>query len=233
MTPATSCGRFGKLWPVKTIRRTLPMRVPRLSGNGLKRGQRRLTMALIAKFLTLRSFLTVKHSFAKLSKIAWTRELIKQSPCVLLFQADDTEPRLWKLNLRADELPILYVDKRIQNVAMWAKSDPVFMACVLPQVVAEVFRYIFSATKAAPEGGWMREWAAWADRLMPGEVPPYNNEPKEQEVWIDRCNKSQVACNLTCASLNGAGEGNRTLVVCLGSICSTIELHPHRRAVAA
>ncbi len=26
---------------------------------------------------------------------------------------------------------------------------------------------------------------------------------------------------------NGAGEGNRTLVVSLGSFCSTIELHPH------
>ena len=26
----------------------------------------------------------------------------------------------------------------------------------------------------------------------------------------------------------GAGEGNRTLVVSLGSFCSTIELHPHR-----
>ena len=25
----------------------------------------------------------------------------------------------------------------------------------------------------------------------------------------------------------GAGEGNRTLVVSLGSFCSTIELHPH------
>ena len=27
----------------------------------------------------------------------------------------------------------------------------------------------------------------------------------------------------------GAGEGNRTLVVSLGSFCSTIELHPHPR----
>src|SRR3546814_7756473 len=26
---------------------------------------------------------------------------------------------------------------------------------------------------------------------------------------------------------NGAGEGNRTLVVSLGSFCSAIELHPH------
>ena len=30
-------------------------------------------------------------------------------------------------------------------------------------------------------------------------------------------------CDLEC----GAGEGNRTLVVSLGSFCSTIELHPH------
>jgi hypothetical protein len=28
---------------------------------------------------------------------------------------------------------------------------------------------------------------------------------------------------------DGAGEGNRTLVVSLGSFCSTIELHPHFR----
>ena len=32
---------------------------------------------------------------------------------------------------------------------------------------------------------------------------------------------------------SGAGEGNRTLVVSLGSFCSTIELHPHFRGLAA
>ena len=31
----------------------------------------------------------------------------------------------------------------------------------------------------------------------------------------------------------GAGEGNRTLVVSLGSFCSTIELHPHFNDLAA
>jgi hypothetical protein len=30
----------------------------------------------------------------------------------------------------------------------------------------------------------------------------------------------------------GAGEGNRTLVVSLGSFCSTIELHPRSRGFA-
>ena len=30
------------------------------------------------------------------------------------------------------------------------------------------------------------------------------------------------------AQKSGAGEGNRTLVVSLGSFCSAIELHPHR-----
>ena len=32
---------------------------------------------------------------------------------------------------------------------------------------------------------------------------------------------------------SGAGEGNRTLVVSLGSFCSTIELHPHFKGLAA
>ena len=32
--------------------------------------------------------------------------------------------------------------------------------------------------------------------------------------------------------MRGAGEGNRTLVVSLGSFCSAIELHPQRRDAA-
>ena len=31
----------------------------------------------------------------------------------------------------------------------------------------------------------------------------------------------------------GAGEANRTLVTCLGSKCSTIELHPRRYLITA
>jgi hypothetical protein len=33
------------------------------------------------------------------------------------------------------------------------------------------------------------------------------------------------------AQFVGAGEGNRTLVVSLGSFCSTIELHPRRGSI--
>jgi hypothetical protein len=40
-----------------------------------------------------------------------------------------------------------------------------------------------------------------------------------------------ITIELTCVHINlrliGAGEGDRTLVVGLGSLCSTIELHPH------
>ena len=39
------------------------------------------------------------------------------------------------------------------------------------------------------------------------------------------------AGSATVARSGGAGEGNRTLVVSLGSSCSTIELHPHRGGI--
>ena len=35
-----------------------------------------------------------------------------------------------------------------------------------------------------------------------------------------------IAENLDAQGRSGAGEGNRTLVLSLGSFCSTIELHP-------
>ncbi len=42
-----------------------------------------------------------------------------------------------------------------------------------------------------------------------------------------RCPACSTYCN------GGAGEGNRTLVVSLGSFCSTIELHPHKAVAVA
>src|SRR5471032_1181251 len=41
-----------------------------------------------------------------------------------------------------------------------------------------------------------------------------------------RCGRTSGAIGVRAIASSGAGEGNRTLVVCLGSFCSTIELHP-------
>ena len=59
-----------------------------------------------------------------------------------------------------------------------------FAACVLPHVITEVMRFILE-TKTMPESGWEAEWMLWADTLMTGSTPPFNDNTEEQRKWID------------------------------------------------
>ena len=59
------------------------------------------------------------------------------------------------------------------------------------------------------------------DRVHNGGFAPHDAVPRDRDAGrVTTCDKI------------GAGEGNRTLVVSLGSFCSTIELHPHFNCLA-
>jgi hypothetical protein len=117
------------------------------------------------------------------STSTWTYNSDGGSEGILLFQAADTAPRLYRLEIRDEELPILYVDNRIPAASVWAKSDPLFTASVFPQVISEVFRRILTLA-GKPEDGWMAAWTAWAETLVPGSAPPYG-DAVEGPKWID------------------------------------------------
>jgi hypothetical protein len=114
----------------------------------------------------------------------WTYKSDGQTDGILLFQPSETAPRAWKLELREEEYPILYVDHRIPDAAHWARTDAVFSACVLPHVIGAVFQHIFEAG-SKPEDGWMAEWIGWAATLIPANPPPFGNDIKEQRAWVD------------------------------------------------
>lgn len=117
---------------------------------------------------------------------AWTLRNGGDTDGILLFQAANTAPRLWRLDIRdsGDELPILYVDERIPDAALWAKSDPLFAACVLPHIVGEIMRQILSLP-GSPEDGWELDWINWAYTLMPGRKPPFGDLDDDKVKWID------------------------------------------------
>lgn len=119
------------------------------------------------------------------STTTWTYKSDADTDGILLFQPADTKPRPWKLDIRDEERPILYIDERVTDAASWAKTDPVFIGCVFPHVINEVFRVVLRET-AKPEDGWMTEWLAWAGVLMPGSAPPFDDTDKEQANWIDQ-----------------------------------------------
>jgi CoA-transferase family III len=91
------------------------------------------------------------------------------------------------------------------------------------------------------KGDPMRDWAdaglglrrlsAVAGRIF--EVISFEAVPRQGRV-VDqamayrlRLREVELIRQIVSACACGAGEGNRTLVVSLGSFCSAIELHPH------
>ncbi len=103
---------------------------------------------------------------------------------ILDFRPFDIAPQVWKLELREDDYPIVYVDKRIPDPRTWVRNDPIFVSCVLPAIVKEVFDDILSSN-AVPEQDWAKDWLGWADTLMPGKAPPWNEGPLPKSEWVN------------------------------------------------
>ncbi|WP_421760314.1 hypothetical protein [Devosia sp.] len=114
----------------------------------------------------------------------WTLSSAGDPDGILLFQPAAIAPRLWKLDIRDQDKPVLYIDEKIPDAALWAKTDPIFAACVLPAVIAELMGVILDSDEP-PESGWESDWMKWADDFMPGGVPPYKGSAQEQKAWID------------------------------------------------
>jgi hypothetical protein len=117
----------------------------------------------------------------------WTYKSGGDPDGILDFQPYATAPRTWKLEIKSeDEHPILYVDERIPDAALWAKSDPVFISCVFPQIIGEIMSRII-LYGSPPEDGWMHDWLKWAESLAPGSAPPFSDKiDDEQRQWIDQ-----------------------------------------------
>lgn len=101
---------------------------------------------------------------------------------ILLFQPADTAPRSWRLDISDSSRPILYIDKKLPNPAYFARTDPTFITSVFPHVITEVFRRILET--GAVEDGWEAEWVTWADSLMKGSKPPFNDDEQSKAKWI-------------------------------------------------
>ena len=101
-----------------------------------------------------------------------------------MFQPLNIAPRCWKLSIRDDDYPVVYIDERIPESRTWVRNDPVFISCVLPAVIREVFEDILSSN-APPDQAWMKDWLGWANTLMPGNSPPWADGQPQRQAWID------------------------------------------------
>ena len=108
----------------------------------------------------------------------------KASEGILFFQPYDIAPRTWKLDIREDDFPVVYVDKSIPDARTWVRNDPVFVSCVLPAIVREIFEDIL-AENTQPDQAWANDWLNWADTLMRSKAVPWSDGRKQKQEWIN------------------------------------------------
>lgn len=105
---------------------------------------------------------------------------------ILSFLADDTAPQSWKLEIRENDYPLVRVDKRIPNAALWAKNDPVFVATALPAIVRRVFDEILREVHS-DDTPWVVDWLTWAGALLPSQTVPIGEDSKDGwDDYLDR-----------------------------------------------
>ena len=104
---------------------------------------------------------------------------------ILMFKPQNIAPHTWKLDFRPDDHPIVYIDSSITNSGAWARSDPVFISCVLPAIIREVFEDIFLDFDNHSDLEWVQDWLCWADSLMPGKTPPSPDDSEQKKKWIE------------------------------------------------
>ena len=103
---------------------------------------------------------------------------------ILLFQPHEIAPRSWKLDVREDDYPIVYIDKKIPDSRTWVRNDPIFVSCVLPAIIREVFDDILSGD-TPPGQAWAKDWLGWADTLMPGRAVLWTDGRQQKQVWVN------------------------------------------------
>jgi hypothetical protein len=115
----------------------------------------------------------------------WTYKSDGQIDGILLFQeSPHIAPKLWQLEVREDEHPIVYVNDSVPEAGMWARHDHVFHSCIWPTVISKVFEKILEQD-APPEEGWMLDWMHWAEALAPIETALFSESSNKKAEWID------------------------------------------------
>ncbi|RTM14294.1 MAG: hypothetical protein EKK33_06850 [Bradyrhizobiaceae bacterium] len=108
----------------------------------------------------------------------------KNTDGILLFLPARTAPRVWSLDIRDDDYPVVYVDERIPDPATWARTDAAFTGCALPAILLQIFEDIFDQSNPH-DIEWMQDWIKWAGILMPGKKPPLGESRADRRKWVD------------------------------------------------
>ena len=108
-----------------------------------------------------------------------------QSTGILYFAVGQEDPLSWRLELRENDYPTIYVDEAIPNAKAWAKGDPVFTSLVLPVVIRNILEDILQSDSSDPPE-WKVDWLNWVHRIGIHADPPVDVDREERMRWIEK-----------------------------------------------
>ena len=134
-----------------------------------------------------------------------TEEEPTDKQCLLPVEFVDLGQAIWRLDVDG-ELPVLQLNKSIENIREIARSDGFFLPLVYPEVVRQIlYRIIveedYTEADAQGEDDWMSDWLKFATEMLGSEQLPLSgtSEPVKQDKlkWIEDvveafCSNNQV-----------------------------------------
>jgi len=94
---------------------------------------------------------------------------------------------VWKLEI-GDDAPLLWLNNRIEGIPQIARSEPVFLSLVYPEVVRRILETVLEEGRLTDDDSdWERRWVNFVKNLGMEEPPEGIGDVAriEKEGWID------------------------------------------------
>ena len=125
-------------------------------------------------------------------KLSNPSDLITERDALLPVQWEDTGQEVWRLKFDPTTGPTLYVSKGLKENFTQLASDPMFVACVVPQAFRRILDFALSSEDEQDllePDSWFHEWYRWMTSLS--ELKPLASQLEEGideddlERWIN------------------------------------------------
>lgn len=105
---------------------------------------------------------------------------------LLLVRWADIGQRIWKLDFEPNGKPELLLSKRLRGQERQLATDPMFRACVLPEVLRQVLEKVTTEDEDADEieDSWVGEWIGWMNSVqaLSKHIDPLLNNDEEKRL---------------------------------------------------
>ena len=108
-----------------------------------------------------------------------------------LDEVDNLEEQVWRLDI-GDANPVVQVNRGIANISNDARSNGVFRALVIPEVLRNILKQALIEDNADPDGetGDWEDWMEFLGQLEVGPIPKSgadgHRDAEETGEWIDK-----------------------------------------------